>query len=155
MSTPPAPGGYFHVGIVVPDLEAASARLTELLGVTWGPVITVDDYEVSDGTDLVVPMTMRYSVDEPRLELIQEVPGTVYECNEHSNLHHLGIWTGDVRAASAGLASAACPMQLCGRTGSDTPVTFAYHGNELGVRIEVLDDAMRDVMESYLFLPPS
>jgi hypothetical protein len=155
MSGPPAPGGYFHVGIVVPFVEAAAARLTEVLGVTWGPLLEVDSYEVSDGTDRVVPMTMRYSVEEPRLELIQEIPGTVWACNEHSNLHHIGIWTGDVRAASAGLASAACPMQACGRAGSDAPVTFAYHGNELGVRIEVLDDGMRSVMESFLFLPPS
>ena len=155
MSGPPAPGGYFHVGIVVPDIEAASARLTELLGVSWGPLLEVEAYEVSDGTDRVVPMTMRYSVEEPRLELIQEVPGSVWECNEHSNLHHLGIWTGDVRAASAGLTSAACPLQTCGRAGSESPVTFAYHGTELGVRLEVLDDGMREVMESFLFRPPS
>ena len=30
---------HYHVGIVVTDIEAASARLSEMLGVTWGPVM--------------------------------------------------------------------------------------------------------------------
>jgi hypothetical protein len=34
------PAVHYHVGIVVPDLEAAQAPLTELLGVRWGPVMS-------------------------------------------------------------------------------------------------------------------
>ena len=30
---------YFHVGIIVPDIHAARARFTDLLGVEWGPVM--------------------------------------------------------------------------------------------------------------------
>ena len=29
---------YFHVGIVVPDLEAARTHLTETLGIRWGAI---------------------------------------------------------------------------------------------------------------------
>jgi hypothetical protein len=33
----------FHIGIVVPDIETAVTRFTELLGVTWGPILEMDN----------------------------------------------------------------------------------------------------------------
>ena len=45
---------HFHVGIVVADLRAARVRLTEQLGVRWGPVMHLDaaDYRDGRGRDL-------------------------------------------------------------------------------------------------------
>jgi len=60
----------YHVGIVVPDLDAARAHFTELLGVEWGPVaeneIQIRD---GDGNEFVVPNRICYSlvVDSGRL----------------------------------------------------------------------------------------
>ena len=42
-------------------------------------------------------------------------------------------------ADGAGLAGSGCPLQLCGRAGDEAPVAFAYHRNDLGVRIEIVD----------------
>jgi hypothetical protein len=44
-------------------------------------------------------------------------------------------------------------MQLCGRAGTESPRSFAYHYGALGVRIEVVDAGMRSAMESLLFAP--
>ncbi|MFN8040912.1 MAG: VOC family protein [Acidimicrobiales bacterium] len=148
-------GPHYHVGIVVPDLAAARVRLTEQLGVTWGPVLHLDatDQRTGDGTDVVVPTTMCHSTGEPCLELIQEVPGTVWVCNAHSNLHHIGFWSDDLAGDSTGLAAAGCPLQLCGRDGTVAPAAFAYHrDDELGVRVELVDAAMRSTM-AFLFAP--
>ncbi|HUD16369.1 MAG TPA: VOC family protein [Acidimicrobiales bacterium] len=146
---------HYHVGIVVPDIAAARDRFSEQLGVTWGPVLRLPRTDCRDhtGADLVLPTTFCYSVDEPRLELIEEVPGTVWVCNEHSNLHHIGFWSDDLAAESARLAGVGCPLQLCGRAGDEAPASFAYHRNELGVRIEIVDTAMREAMGSFLFQP--
>jgi catechol 2,3-dioxygenase-like lactoylglutathione lyase family enzyme len=145
---------HYHVGIVVRDLRGARERLSELLGVTWGPVMHLDaaDYRDGSGGDLVLPTTICYSVDEPRLELIQEVPGSVWVCNEHSNLHHIGFWSEDLAADSAELTGAGCPLQICGRAGDLAPASFAYHRDDLGVRIEVVAADMREAM-SFLFAP--
>ena len=86
------------------------------------------------------------------LELIEELPGSVWVCNEHSNLHHIGFWSDDLTGDSAGLTRAGCPLQVCGRAGDLAPVSFAYHRDDLGVRIEVVDTGMRDAM-SFLFSP--
>ena len=147
---------YFHVGIVVPDLDAAKARFTELLGTEWGPVMEAEiQVRDGDGNDLVVPNRMCYSTHAPYLELIQEVPGTPWVCNEHSNLHHIGFFSGDLVADSGHLRAVACPLELMDGHGDGPPGAFAYHRDPLGVRVEVLNADMRSMMEEYLFRPPA
>ena len=144
----------YHVGIVVPDITAAQAELSEQLGVAWGPTLHLDavDYRDDNGNDIALPTTMCYSVDEPHLELILEVPGSLWECNEYSNLHHIGLWSADLAADGAKLTGSGCPLQLCGRDGDHTPVSFSYHRNGLGVRVEIVDGDMRETM-AFLFEP--
>ena len=146
---------HYHVGIVVPDVAAARERLTELLGVTWGPIMHLDEVPFRDGAgnDIVLPNTICYSADEPRIELVEETPGSVWVRNEHSNLHHIGFWTDDLDGHSTTLGNGACPLQLCGRDGVDAPVSFAYHRDEvLGIRYEIVDRSIQDAM-SFLFQP--
>ncbi len=97
---------HYHVGIVVEDLESAAAQLTDLLGVTWGSISEVGQMTVRrpDGNDHVVPLRCVYSTEAPRLELIEEVPGSIWVRNEHSNLHHLGVWAEGLAGESDRLA---------------------------------------------------
>ena len=145
---------FYHVGIVVPDVVAAQAELSEQLGLTWGPILHLDavDYRDGSGRDVVLPTTMCYSVDEPHLELIEEVPGSLWVCNQYSNLHHIGFWSDDLTVDGTGLTGSGCPLQLCGRSGDQAPVSFAYHRNGLGVRIEIVAADMRETM-AFLFQP--
>ncbi len=154
-------GQLYHVGIVVPDIEAAKAHLTDLLGITWGPVLHIDAYDVrsfdegsGDGNDLVLPNTLCYSLDPPHLELVLEVPGSVWECNEHSNLHHIGVWTDALPPDSARYSELRCPLQLCGRDATGALQQFAYHRDPLGVRIELVDVTMKPMMEEFMFKAP-
>ncbi len=149
-------GRLYHVGIVVPDIEVAQAHLADLLGITWGPVLHIDTYDVRDGegNDLVFPNTLCYSTEPPHLELVQEVPGSVWECNEHSNIQHIGVWTDALPADSATYSELRCPLQLCGHDGDTAPIQFAYHRDPLGVRIELVDAAMKPMMEEFMFKAP-
>ena len=149
-------GQLYHVGIVVPDVEVAKAHFTDLLGITWGPVVETEAFPVreGDGTERIVPNTLCYSTEPPYLELVQEVPGTVWECNEHSNLHHIGVWVDALPADSATYPELRCPLQLCGRDDDGALVQFAYHRDPLGVRIELVDIAMKPMMEEFMFRAP-
>jgi hypothetical protein len=140
----------FHVGIVVPDLESACEHFTAMLGLDWGPIVE-GPVEVRDdgGNDLVVPNRIRYSLGAPHIELIQETPGTVWVCNDYSNIHHIT----DLVKDSIDLASVRCPLELSGREGSSAPTQFTYHRDPLGVRIEHVDAALRPMMEEYIYAP--
>jgi hypothetical protein len=144
-------GDYFHVGIVVPRVEAAQARFTELLGVEWGPLLENEiPITTGDGAHQVVTNRMCYSTSPPYLELIQETPGTPWVCNEHSNLHHLGFFSDAMGTDSGRLAAASCPLELMDGTEGGVPM-WAYHRDPLGVRIEVVTADMRPMMEQHLF----
>jgi hypothetical protein len=146
----------FHVGIVVPEIAPAQARLHELLGVDWGPVVEIDDLAVQDGAgaELTLPNRLCYSTEAPHLELIEEVPETVWVCNEHSNLHHIGFFVATLGVSSDRLTAAHCPLELCGRQGSVVPSRFSYHRDPLGIRLELVDDGLRPSMEEWMFRRP-
>ena len=40
-------GQLYHVGIVVPYIEVAKAHLTDLLGISWGPVVETEALDVA------------------------------------------------------------------------------------------------------------
>jgi hypothetical protein len=146
---------HYHVGIVVPDLEPALVKLTELIGVTWGPIVETAELAIRDasGRDLEVPNRICYSTSAPYIELIEEAVGTVWECNPFSNLHHIGFWTEDLTGDSTRFSTSQCPLQICGRDGVIAPTTFAYHRDPLGIRIELVDVAIKPFMEDSLFKP--
>jgi len=149
-------GGLYHVGIVVPDVETAQAHFTELLGIEWGPVLVTEAFDIRDGegSDLTLPNKLCYSTAAPHLELIEELPGSVWVCNEHSNLHHVGYWSDALPADHEAFAATQCPMEICGRNGAQVPVNFAYHRDPLGVRFELVDAAMKPLMEEFMFRTP-
>jgi hypothetical protein len=146
----------YHVGIVVPDIDAARQRLSSLLGVEWGPTMEADtEVRTASGSDDVVSLKLCYSTKAPHLELVEERPGTPWICNEYSNLHHIGFFSDSLTGDSRGLEGGACPLEICGRAGAEAPRMFSYHRDPLGVRFEYVDAASRTMMEDFLFKAPS
>ena len=52
-----------------------------------------------------------YSIQDPhRIELVQAIPGTLWEVPRPGGAHHLGYWSDDVPAMSAALAARGLPL---------------------------------------------
>jgi Glyoxalase/Bleomycin resistance protein/Dioxygenase superfamily len=134
---------FFHVCIVVPEIEVARAHLGELLGVEWGPLREFDfPYRQQDGTDTVaVGFKLCYSLAAPHLELVNAMPGTPWECNDYSNLHHIGYLVDDMDAGSQHLTAHACPLGASGVDPTSDALGWAYHRDPLGLRLEIIDAA--------------
>jgi hypothetical protein len=149
-------GNLYHVGVVVPDVEVARAHFGDLLGIEWGPIVATEvvDLRDGDGHDVSMPNKLCYSTSAPHIELIQELPGSVWVCNEHSNLHHIGFWTDSLLADTDAFAASQCPLQICGREGAQAPAGWAYHRDPLGVRFELVDIALQPIMEEFMFRAP-
>lgn len=144
-------GGHFHVGIIVRDLEAACAHFTDLLGCSWGPIVEHEiAFRDADGNQRSAPNRVCFSTEPPHLELIQEAPGTPWVCNEHSNLHHIGFFTGTVSTGSDRLVAAMCPLEAMAPD-ADAPTGWAYHRDDLAVRIELVNAQMRETLERFMF----
>jgi catechol 2,3-dioxygenase-like lactoylglutathione lyase family enzyme len=146
----------YHVGIIVADLVEAQRRFTALLGVLWGPTMdVVAPFTFADGNVMDVNLRYVHSTEPTHLELIEEVPGTPWERNEHSNLHHIGYFADDVDAESRRLAAIGCPFNLGARPDPSAPLNFAYHVDPLGVRLEFVSESRRRPMEEIYFKPVS
>ena len=89
-------GDLFHTGIVVDDLDAAQEEFGRLLGVTWleggGKVRMV----TAEGESRAVTKYAISAEGPHHVELVQSVPGTLYEANGSNRAHHVGYWVDDV-----------------------------------------------------------
>ena len=137
---PLTPADCYHVGLVVPDMGAAAASLTASSGYSWTrPVEASLEVTTSDG-DYEVPFAFVYSMEAPHVELIQEVPGTIWTARPEGAAHHLGYWVEDLAAAAHGLEAAGYRLEA--RPRGDELSTFAYYLDPSGVRIELVDRAI-------------
>ena len=132
----------YHTGVVVDDLEATMERLAKVAGYTWTDVVTVDQEAVTSDGDVTSPMKMVYSGAEPRLELLQTVPGTVWTPAD-SGVHHLGYWSDDVESDLATLESNGMALEVKSYNpdGSGT-LLWAYAKGSTGPRIELVSRNM-------------
>jgi catechol 2,3-dioxygenase-like lactoylglutathione lyase family enzyme len=143
------PTAMYHVGIVVPNLEDGQAHFTDLFGARWAPVMeTPTAMRTADGSVATVDLRLVYSVDAPHLELIEAVPGSIWVLNPHSNIHHIGFWSDDLASDWAKLHGGGCPLEVMGDSGGSEPLFWTYHNDRLGVRVELVDGALRTGMQA-------
>jgi hypothetical protein len=136
----------FHTGVVVEDLEKALAELTALFGYEWCDEVHVDQPVQLPSGDATIEFRFRYSRSTPRLEVIQQQPGTLWAPARGSGIHHLGYWSDDVAADSAALEGAGYAFEAAG-TGPEGARTWAYYRPADGPRIELVSRALEPFME--------
>ncbi|MFM1724488.1 MULTISPECIES: VOC family protein [Rhodococcus] len=135
------PGKLHHVGIVVPDSDAAVQHFEDLYGL---PIRLLPESHYHCRIDGVAHSTVQrlgLSIEgPPHVELLREVPeSTVW--HSRSGVHHLGFVVDDLAAASAELERRGSPLWMGGLAGGQCPVGTAYHRDSLGLTIELLDAA--------------
>lgn len=132
----------YHTGIVVPDVEAAMARMSEVAGYGWTKPLSAElPIRMADG-ERVLTLRYAYSLDAPHIELVQEVPGTPWTATVHAATHHLGYFCDDVPATSKRLEAAGFALEACAVLNGNAPAVFAYHLAPTGERIEIVERAL-------------
>jgi len=128
---------FFHVGIVVEDIEAAMAELSAAIGVTWPQPHTSQYGEWT----IRVTYTME---GPPYIELIEGEPGGPWDTSRGPRVDHLGIWADDVPGECARLSGLGLPLSF-EPTSVGKPFTFCYHdAPTIGTRIEAVRSSLLD-----------
>ena len=125
-----------HVGHIVTDLDEAMDRYTAELGLQWAT-------PVSYGR---APHASRFTCSTAgplTVELIQEVPGTVWTAEQGFPLHHLAYWVDGLDDALRTLTGRGLRLESRGPT-------FAYLRSSPGLRIELMDRALEQAWERWL-----
>lgn len=136
------PEDFYHTGIIVPDLEAAMARLSALGGYRWiNPVSYTLPFRTASGTRELTS-TFVYSLQAPHLELVQEVPGTPWAAAPGYAIHHLGYWTDNLAETAQWLEDNGFTFEATADTAPPDLALFAYYVDAAGTRIEIVDRAL-------------
>jgi hypothetical protein len=136
------PEDLYHTGIVVPDLDAAMARLSALAGYQW---ITPLSYTLPFRTATEtreLTSTVVYSVQSPHVELLQEVPGTPWTAAPGNSVHHLGYFTDNLADTARTLEANGLTFEMTADVPGSELALFAYYVDAFGTRIEIVDRAL-------------
>lgn len=136
MDTPFGPTDFYHVGIVVPDIASAAEGLTKAAGYRWTRPVEYSLAVSTTAGEFELTNRFVYSVQAPHLELVQEVPGTIWS----ATAHHLGYWVDDLVTAAAQLEQSGFTQEA--RPAGETLSKFAYYTDSAGIRIEIVDRAL-------------
>lgn len=132
----------FHVGIVVAELEAALAAITQVAGTQWGPIRSATmETETGDGHTGNTSLRYVFSEGARMVELVEAVPGTLWEPVPRG-VHHVGYWSDAIDDDSARLQRSGVELALRGRREGTTSWMFAYHRTADGL-VELVDSSRR------------
>lgn len=128
----------YHTGIMVPDIEASKATMTEVAGYRWTETMTGELPIRLAGGVRVLRMRFAYSLDAPHIELVQEILGTPWMAAPGIATHHLGYFCDDLAATIKLLEESGFALEACAVI-DGAPSIFAYLLDPTGVRIEIVD----------------
>ena len=135
----------FHAGFVVRDFEGAMKRLGAALRIDWAKPLEAPPMRLGtrDGEIEVPGMRLTYSVQPMHVELIEAVPGTLWEADTGLRGHHVGLWTDDLAGESRRLEGLGFPLHTHAIDEAGALTTFAYHATDFGLYLELVDSAAR------------
>ena len=134
----------FHIGIRVPDLDAAMDQLGSGLNVTWA------EARDNPAQALWTPeaglqehhLRFVYSAEGPQhLELLQGPAGSFWDAADGSGAHHVGLWSDHVSAETQQLVDAGWTLVGAQRDPSDGDGcgVFSYVQPPCGLIVELVD----------------
>ena len=137
----------FHVGVIVPEIEAGMEEIGRRFGVSWPRPPGDASIRVRTAKGIqVMESRFAYTAEgPPYIELIQGVPGTVWEAASGSRIHHLGAFVDDLDAEIERLVAEGADLEMESVDEEGGRIqAVSYLNSELGVRLELLPSASRE-----------
>lgn len=144
----------FHLGVRVPDLDAAMAELGPALNITWSEVRENPGQRLwtPDGGTQEIPLRFTYSAEGPQhIELLQGPRGSFWDGDDRAGAHHVGVWADDVTAESDRMVAAGWTLvgaQHDPDLGNGYGV-FTYLQPPSGLIVELVDRAVLPGFEQW------
>jgi len=131
---------FFHVGLVVPDIEGAMTAFGGALGLTWARVEQRPTPVQTRAGRAAPDLRFTYSRQgPPHIELVEAVEVEPWQLPAAGALHHVGLWVDDLDAAVAALEREGSPVVASGRSRSGALFGFTYHEGPSGTLLELVD----------------
>ena len=141
----------YHQGVRVPDLEAAMEELGASLGLTW---CEVQEREQSvwlpEAGLTTIPLRFTYSAGAAQhVELLEGAPGSIWDGRERPGVHHVGLWSDDVRRDTEACVARGWSVPAAQRPPEDGYGAFTYVQPPSGLIVEFVTTAVRPMFERW------
>ncbi len=137
--------GLFHIGIIVADMNRGMADIARRFGVAFPDPREANVRVRYRGVESQVPVKFAYSMQgPPYIELIESVPGTVWEASSGSRIHHLGVFCDNIEDEIAKLESEGFTYEAASLGADGSMQGAQYINNETLVRLELIRGETRD-----------
>lgn len=142
------PRSFYHHGIVVTDLDSAVRKFGTETGLTFEEPTSVQQTIRTPQGTRDVEFRLAYSAEGPvHVELVQQIPGTLWVTDQPAVLHHLGYWSEDIASDGESLAAGGMQLVMAHEPGQGGQSLYRYYQSPLGLYVELVDAAFRPAME--------
>lgn len=136
---------FFHVGVIVPDIRTGIDDIARRFGATFGDPRQANVRVRYRGAEQQVPVTFVYSRQGPPfIEIIQAVPGTVWEAGAGSRIHHLGVFVNNIEDEIGRLQAEGYEYEAASLGADGSMQGAQYINNDSQIRLELIRGETRD-----------
>jgi len=148
----PTVPSYFHVGVVVPDLERAIACYSDVLGIQFTEPATFDVPRLEDPEPHPFELVAAFSRTEPPYyELIQARGDGIISVAQASKILYFGVWETDMGGRLECLRQRGIGVDALFRMDADSPPFAMITAPDLlGARLEYVDYADKGPIEEWV-----
>jgi catechol 2,3-dioxygenase-like lactoylglutathione lyase family enzyme len=125
--------------------------LGESLGLTWclpqerDQVVWLPDIGLA-----TIALRFTYSAGAGQhVELLEGAPGSIWDGRESPGLHHVGLWSDDVRRDTEAMVARGCSVLLGQRPPEEGYGAFTYVQPPSGLVVEFVTTAVRPMFERW------
>lgn len=137
--------GLFHIGIIVPDMTRGMADIARRFGCAFPDPREANVRVRYRGVESQVGVKFAYSMQgPPYIELIESVPGTVWEAPAGSRIHHLGVFCDNIEDEIGKLESEGFTYEAASLGPDGSMQGAQYINSDTLVRLELIRGETRD-----------
>lgn len=146
------PPSYFHVGIVVPDLEKAIARFSDVLGIKFTEPATFNIPRLEDPDPHEFHLVGAFSMTEPPYyELIQANGNGIIAPSNAGQILYYGVWETDMAMRLEKLKKQQVGLAALFRMDDQSPpFAMITQPDLMGARIEYVSTASKGPIEEWV-----
>jgi glyoxalase/bleomycin resistance protein/dioxygenase superfamily protein len=142
---------FYHVGILVADLDEAMERFSQKLGITFCEPNAMQ-VTLADPEPFECEMRATYSREgPPHIELVQGYGDGLFSLRHGEGIHHLGLWAPDWTTYNTLEPTHCLPVAVQVRMMPGDPTMWLSDPADLhGTRLEYVDTAMQPSLEGWI-----
>jgi lactoylglutathione lyase len=141
----------YHQGVRVPNIDAAIAELSQSLGLEFCPIQARAQGVWLPGVGSTsLPLKFTYSRQGPQhVELLEGPPDSIWDGRHAPGLHHMGVWSDDVKGETEYLVSQGWTLQMAQLPPEQGYGAYTYVQPPSGLIIELVWSAIKPRFESW------